>query len=462
MVCAVQDGTGIVALRNMSVDLENMQMELPINGESESLSLGFDRNNGVDSLDEMCHLELENARLRTANEGMTRLVEAIQQLSLARSLDRVMEIVRTTARELTGADGATFVLRDGDCCYYADENAIAPLWKGQKFPMKICISGWVMMNRQSVVIEDIYQDPRIPADAYRPTFVKSLAMVPIRTESPIGAIGNYWASRHVPSAEQIELLQALANTTSVAMENVRVYEELEERVKSRTAQLEAANKELESFSYAVSHDLRAPLRAVRMFSKMLVEQSGDKLDKDGKELLGHICSAEREMQDLIEGLLQLSRCSRVVLDTRRVELTKLGREVWGNLAHSQPNRQSELIVQEGMFANVDEGLMKAVLENLLGNAWKYSSKTAEARIEFFSERRADVGQVYCVKDNGAGFEMEYVDKLFQPFQRLHSTEEFPGTGIGLATVRRIIERHGGRIWAEGAPGKGAAFWFTVS
>jgi len=458
----MQYRTGIVALRNMSVDLGNMQMELPISGESEPLSADFDQDNGVNSLGEMCHLELENARLRSANEGMTRLVEAIEQLSLARSLDRVMEIVRTTARELTGADGATFILRDGDCCYYADENAIAPLWKGQKFPMKICISGWVMMNRQSVVIEDIYQDPRIPADAYRPTFVKSLAMVPIRTESPIGAIGNYWASRHVPSAEQIELLQALANTTSVAMENVRVYEELEERVKSRTAQLEAANKELESFSYAVSHDLRAPLRAVRMFSKMLVEQSGEKLDKDGKELLGHICSAEREMQDLIEGLLQLSRCSRVVLDTRRVELTRLGREVLGNLAHSQPNRQSELIVQEGMFANVDEGLMKAVLENLLGNAWKYSSKTAEPRIEFFSERRADVGQVYCVKDNGAGFEMEYVDKLFQPFQRLHSTGEFPGTGIGLATVRRIIERHGGRIWAEGAPGKGAAFWFTVS
>lgn len=456
----MQDGTRIAPLQNMSVDVENMQMELPMNGEPEPLANGFDRDS-VDTLGEFERLEVENARLRSANEGMARLVTAIEQLSLARSLDRVMEIVRTTARELTGADGATFVLRDGECCYYADENAIAPLWKGQKFPMKICISGWVMNHRQTVVIEDIYQDSRIPSDAYRPTFVKSLAMVPIRTESPIGAIGNYWASRHVPSPEQVELLQALANTTSVAMENVRVYSELEERVKSRTAQLEAANHELESFSYAVSHDLRAPLRAVRMFSKMLLEQSADKLDADGKELLGHICSAEREMQELIEGLLQLSRSSRVVLDTGRVDLTKLARDVFGKFAQSEPNRRVEFVVQDGMTANADEGLLKLVLENLLGNAWKYSSKTADARIEFFSERRAEVGQVFCVKDNGAGFEMEYMDKLFQPFQRLHSSEEFPGTGIGLATVQRIIQRHGGRIWAEGAPGKGAAFWFTV-
>jgi len=445
----------------MSVDVEKMQMELPINGKTKQLSVGFDRDSAVNGMGEVVKLGAENARLRSANEGMARLVKAIQELSLARSLERVMEIVRTTARDLTGADGATFVLREGERCHYAEENAIAPLWKGQKFPMKVCISGWVMLNRQTVVIEDIYQDSRIPADAYRPTFVKSLTMVPIRTESPIGAIGNYWASRHVPTAEQVELLQALANTTSVAMENVRVYAELEERVKSRTAQLEAANHELESFSYAVSHDLRAPLRAVRMFSKMLLEQSAEKLDSDGKELLHHICSAEREMQGLIEGLLQLSRCSRVVLDTRQVDLTKLAREVLGNLAKSDPNRRVEIVVQEDMTANVDEGLFKAVLENLLGNAWKYSSKIPEARIEFFFERRADIGQVFCAKDNGAGFEMEYVDKLFQPFQRLHSVEEFPGNGIGLATVRRIIQRHGGRIWAEGAPGKGAAFWFTV-
>src|SRR5215216_2626800 len=164
---------------------------------------------------------------------MSRLVSAVQELSLARNLATITDVVRRAARELTGADGATFVLREGDKCHYAEENAISPLWKGQRFPLSTCISGWAMLNRQAAVIEDIYADPRIPADAYRPTFVKSLAMVPIRTEAPIGAIGNYWATRRQPTGEEVELLQALANTTAVAMENVRVYAELEQRVKER-------------------------------------------------------------------------------------------------------------------------------------------------------------------------------------------------------------------------------------
>jgi hypothetical protein len=156
------------------------------------------------------------------------LVGAIQQLSLADSVAKIQEIVRTSARRLTGADGATFVLRDGDKCFYADEDAISPLWKGQRFPLETCISGWAMLNRRAAVIEDIYADDRIPHDAYRVTFVKSLAMVPIRTVDPIGAIGNYWAERHQPTAQEVELLQALADSTAVAMENVRVYQELEE------------------------------------------------------------------------------------------------------------------------------------------------------------------------------------------------------------------------------------------
>jgi putative two-component system response regulator len=156
------------------------------------------------------------------------LVGVIQRLSLARSVPDIQEIVRTAARRLTGADGATFVLRDNGKCYYADEDAISPLWKGQRFPLERCISGWAMLNRRPAVIEDIYADDRIPHDAYRPTFVKSLAMVPIRTLEPVGAIGNYWATRHQPTAQEVELLQALADSTAVAMENVRVYQELEE------------------------------------------------------------------------------------------------------------------------------------------------------------------------------------------------------------------------------------------
>lgn len=180
--------------------------------------------------------------------GMERLMRAVQELSLARELEQVQQIVRTTARELTGSDGATFVLRDDDQCFYADEDAIEPLWKGSRFPLTSCISGWTMLNKQSVVIEDIYADDRIPHAAYRPTFVKSLAMVPIRSLDPIGAIGNYWADGHLATEEEIRLLQALADATSIALENVAVYRELERRVSDRTAELQQANVEISKLS----------------------------------------------------------------------------------------------------------------------------------------------------------------------------------------------------------------------
>ena len=185
-----------------------------------------------------------NGPLTALRTGAAGLVEVVQRLSMARDIATIQEIVRRAARQLTGADGATFVLRDDGKCYYADEDAIAPLWKGQRFPMSACISGWAMLNRQSAVIPDIYADDRIPHDAYRPTFVKSLVMVPIRTLDPVGAIGNYWAQPRQATAEEVALLQALADSTAVAMENVRIITELEDRVKARTAELETANQKL--------------------------------------------------------------------------------------------------------------------------------------------------------------------------------------------------------------------------
>jgi GAF domain-containing protein len=203
------------------------------------------------------------------------LVEVIQRLSLARTLPAVQDIVRRAARRLTGADGATFVLRDGDCCFYADEDAIAPLWKGQRFPMSACISGWSMLHRLPAVIDDIYADDRIPHDAYRPTFVKSLAMVPIRTLEPIGAIGNYWAAPHHPTEAEVKLLQALADTTAVALENVRVFTELEERVKARTAALQETNRRLEAANREL---LAAHQQADRVFRAYARALPGTVLD----------------------------------------------------------------------------------------------------------------------------------------------------------------------------------------
>ncbi len=205
------------------------------------------------------------------------LIAAIQELSLARDHARIVDIVRRVARQLTGADGATFVLRDGDQCYYADEDAIAPLWKGRRFAMNACISGWVMLHREPVVIEDVDEDPRVTVEAYRPTFVRSLAMVPIRRDAPIAAIGNYWARPRRATDAELEMLQALADSTSVAMENVEVYAELERRVERRTRELELANRELESFAYSVSHDMQSPLRAMLGYAGMLREDFGASL-----------------------------------------------------------------------------------------------------------------------------------------------------------------------------------------
>src|SRR2546427_920822 len=234
--------------------------------------------------------------------SVERLVSVIQDLSLIRRLPQVMEIVRRAARELTGADGATFVLREGDMCFCAEEDAISPLWKGQRFPMRACVSGWVMMNREPAVIEDIYADPRVPMDAYRPTFVKSLAMVPIRTVSPVGAIGNYWASPHLATEQEVKALQALADSTSVAMENVQLYAGLEQRVHDRTTDLQRANKELEAFCYSISHDLRAPLRSILGFSRILQEHCGDKLDDEGRQSLERVLRAGNRMNQLIDDL----------------------------------------------------------------------------------------------------------------------------------------------------------------
>lgn len=393
--------------------------------------------------------------------AMERLVTVVQELSLARDLDTIMKIVRKAARELTDADGATFVLRDNGMCFYADEDAISPLWKGQRFPMSACISGWAMLNRQPAVIEDIYADSRIPADAYRPTFVKSLAMVPIRTLDPIGAIGNYWATPHRATPDEVRLLQALADTTAVALENVQVYAELEQRVKDRTAQLESANKELEAFSSAVSHDLRAPVRQIEGFAQMLAQECADNLGEQGLHYLSHIGEATQRMGQLIEDLLALSRTTQMPLVRQQVDLTLLARQVAAKLQAAEPSRLVDVMIADGLTSQGDARLLRVVLENLLSNAWKYTGKSAHGRIEVGSSTAADGQTVYSVRDNGAGFDMAHAGKLFGVFQRLHSEKEFPGTGIGLATVQRIIHKHGGKIWAEAEVGRGACFYFTL-
>ncbi len=236
--------------------------------------------------------------------------------------------------------------------------------------------------------------------------------------------------------------------------------DLEQRVQDRTAQLEEANRELESFSYSVSHDLRAPLRAIDGFSRMIINEHAGELSLDVRELLERVRAANENMSHLVDALLGLSRMSRASLRREPIDLSPLAREILQNLGREYPERNVEWVVVDQAVADGDFRLLQVVLENLLGNAWKFTSKKEQARIEFGVETLAGE-TVYFVRDNGAGFDARYASKLFGAFQRLHRSDEFEGTGIGLATVQRIIHRHGGRIWAESELGKGATFYFTL-
>ena len=240
----------------------------------------------------------------------------------------------------------------------------------------------------------------------------------------------------------------------------RLNDELERRVQERTAQLEETNRQLESFSYSVSHDLRAPLRAIDGFGQALLEDYGDQVNEGMKRYLSRIRAATLRMAQLIEDLLNLARISRATLSWQDLDITVLARHVLADLEQSEPERMVDTLVWEGMHARADPRLMRVVLANLLGNAWKFTGKSPAAHIEFGVLRDGDKA-TYFVRDDGAGFDMEHADKLFDPFQRLHAMDEFPGTGVGLATVHRIVHRHGGRIWVHAEPEKGATFYFTI-
>jgi light-regulated signal transduction histidine kinase (bacteriophytochrome) len=223
---------------------------------------------------------------------------------------------------------------------------------------------------------------------------------------------------------------------------------------------DAANRELEAFSYSVAHDLRAPLRGIDGFSQALLEDYSDKLDEEGQRHLRWVRDSAQRMAQLIEGLLSLARISRGDLRRERVDLSDLARVTAARLKASEPERNVEFLIAEGLTATGDSRLLGIVLENLLANAWKFTRKQARARVEIDCDERDGI-PVFFVRDNGAGFDMAFASKLFGVFQRLHTSEEFEGTGIGLATVQRIIRRHHGRIWAEGSVGGGATFYFTV-
>ena len=254
-----------------------------------------------------------------------------------------------------------------------------------------------------------------------------------------------------------------ANKTQMillAIEDITERKRAEEELLKSNTELAAVNDELEAFSYSVAHDLRAPLRSIDGFSQALLEDYPDKLDEQGKNYLNRVRAASQKMGQLIDDLLNLSRLTREDMNYEAVNLTMLAQTIAEELKETQPERQVEFVIHEGLVVNGDARLLAVLLENLLGNAWKFTSKHPSARIEFAITQHGDK-PVYFVRDDGIGFDMTYVDKLFSAFQRLHAPSEFPGTGIGLATARRIVNRHGGSIWAEGAVEQGATFYFSL-
>jgi signal transduction histidine kinase len=430
-------------------------------------------------------------------QAMERLVGVTQELSLARDLETVQAIVRRAARQLTGADGATFVLRDGNECYYADEDAIAPLWKGLRFPMTSCVSGWVMLNARSVVIEDIYADPRIPADAYRPTFVKSLAMVPIRTRAPIGAIGNYWASRHLPSANELRLLQLLADNTSIALENVRLYSELQMRVREcseamalaqraeAAARREIATREraqaalqrseeqlrhmlkLEAvgrLAASVAHDFNNLLSVILSYGSLVSSQlkQGDPLHADVEE----IRRAGRRAASLTQQLLAFGR--QQILSPRSLDLNEV---VFG--MSEMLERLSGEAVQfelrtsaEPLPVFADPAQLEQLLVNLVANArdampsgGKLSVACERFDVNDTSDPRLGLapGQyaALTIADTGHGMNDETRAQIFEPF--FTTKEKGRGTGLGLSTVYGIVHQSGGHVTVATEPARGTTF-----
>ncbi len=307
---------------------------------------------------------------------------------------------------------------------------------------------WVNADQRNEVIRRIQAGGRVENEEFqlvvksgeKRTILLSADIININGEPCLLIIGNDISERK--RAEE-KLKEALAN------------------LERSSGQLAATNKELEAFSYSVSHDLRSPLRSIDGFSQALIEDYKDTLDEKGQDYLQRLRSASQKMGELIDGILKLSRLTRSEIHHEPIDLSALAREIAGRLQEAQPERRAEFVIHNDLTATGDPQLMRVLLENLLGNAWKFTGKKPTAKIEFGVENQ-NGRQSYFIRDNGAGFDMTYVDKLFGAFQRLHEVTEFPGTGIGLATVKRIIHRHGGTIWAEGQPGEGATFHFTIN
>ena len=417
---------------------------------------------------------LETRRLRTENIQLREVV-SIYELSRAitRGLSEDEVVQRTVAAASQQSDaGAVQLLvpaMEGRELVVGGKWGASEYWsESMRFPIDESITRWLAMAREQL---SAWDGSREPEAVFAPPF----AGEPLGVALPIMAGGNFYgilrfcsrAVRRRLTPGQIKALEILAGTAAAAFEAASLLtqlrtlnQELEQRVRDRTQELQAANADLESFSYSVSHDLRAPLRVVDGYCQMFMDEFGTGIAPEGREILAKARAGATRMNQLIDDLLRLARFSRQPLNTRPVEMGALVKRVATNLQEQLQGRSVQVEIGELPDCVADAALLEQVFTNLLSNALKFTAGRPDARIEV-NARCEGAEQVYFVKDNGVGFDMRYAERLFGVFQRLHSQTEFAGTGIGLSIVHRIIRRHGGRTWAEGALQQGATFYFSL-
>lgn len=423
-----------------------------------------------------CHAAAEIERMQLQGALLNRerqletLVEVIKHLNSELDVTQIMRALILAGEQLTGATaGAWGLLQDNQLVFteYQRGEMISAI--DYRFAPGEGVPGYVLEKKRPYLTNDPGHDPHVIAELCRSIEFHNLASVPIinRDGNILGCFELHNKAGDGFDSEDVAWLQILATNAAVALENAQLLaavrasrSELEQRVADRTAELALANRELESFSYAVSHDLRAPLRTIEGFSQVLLNEQADDLDVAGKDYLARIVSATGRMKELIEALLRLSRIIRAPLARQTVNLSRLVGEVADTMQSDGADLSVNIEVQPDVIVSCDAQLMRVALTNLMENARKFSARSETPTIRFGSSREGG-GTRYFIQDNGVGFDMEFADQLFQPFQRIHRGDDFEGLGIGLATVQRIIHRHGGRVWAEGQTGQGAIFSFTL-
>jgi two-component system CheB/CheR fusion protein len=391
----------------------------------------------------------------SATSRIDDLLVVLRGLSAAHDLDGVQCVIRASVRRVIGADGITLALREGDRCFYADEDAIASLWKGQRFPMSACISGWAMLNRTTAVIEDIYADPRILGDVYRPTFVKSLAMVPVRHESPIGALGAYWATRHGPTEAEVRTLEAIADAVSIALMNVQLIGDLQAALE----EARSANHAKDEFLAVVSHELRTPLTAIIGWTAML--RKGTLPEATVTRALEVVDRNARAQLDLVEDLLHTSQAARgrLQLSPRPTIVGDVVRKVVESLGADTAAKGLTVTtaVDDPGAIEADPDRLRQIVWNLLKNAVEFTPAGGTIEVAV----RATPGAVEIeVRDSGEGIAPDVLPHVFDRFRQGDSstTRRHGGLGLGLALVRDLVELHRGRVAAySDGEGHGARF-----